>query len=234
MSDRPILFSAPMVRALLREVEAPGTGKTNTRRILKPQPFIDRMGNFCSPNEGGSFSNWGQNINGTPCLRNFIKSKVRFAPGDRLWVREAHMLADRSKGFDVTHWNPGVTVGYLADGEGEWVDRALAAGCRKRPSIHLPRYASRLTLVVTEVRVERLQDISEADAVAEGIKRFGDMFSVEKIGGHNAGGTTAPAAFALLWNDINGPGAWAANPWVSATTFTVHGCNIDAMRSEAA
>ena len=107
------------------------------------------------------------------------------------------------------------------------------------PSIHMPRWASRLTLAVTEVRVERLQDISEADAVAEGMPEFGAFCEVLDPGKLNAAGETAAQTasrlrwpqrwFASLWKDINGAEAWAANPWVAAISFTAHRGNIDAL-----
>jgi hypothetical protein len=88
----------------------------------------------------------------------------------------------------------------------------------------MPRWASRLTLIVTDVRVQRLQDISEEDARAEGI------FTPE-IGYVNLGKKAPVIQYAMLWNSLHGPDAWDANPWVSAITFTVHHGNIDQMRA---
>lgn len=117
-----------------------------------------------------------------------------------------------------------------------------------RPSTHMPRWASRLTLTVTDVRVQRLQDISDADAIAEGVTRCtwaedmaGDgrteWHVPECTPGEYPGCTnshpTPRGPFMELWDQINGTGAWQANPWVCATTFEVHRCNIDQMPGAA-
>ena len=126
MSDHPIIFSGPMVRSLL------DGRKTQTRRVLKPQPQGEQPKNWTRAND----------------------KAVRYAPGDRLYVREAINKVS----------TPGDVV-YRADFEAGGND---GAGLGWRPSIHMPRWASRLTLTVTDVRVQRLQDISEEDARAEG------------------------------------------------------------------
>lgn len=177
MTDRPILFSAPMVRALL------DGRKTQTRRILKPQPLMGY----------------------TPDVT--ASKGIRFAKGDRLYVRERVWLPE---GTD----NPHGHVTYHAD-HGD--DRAL----KWRPGIHMPRWASRLTLTVTDVRIERLQEISEEDAIAEGSR---EPSLVPIIGAC----WSERDAYAKLWEHINGPGGWGANPWVVALTFTVEQRNIDA------
>ena len=101
----------------------------------------------------------------------------------------------------------------------------VPSGTRWRPSIHMPRWASRLTLTVTDVRVQRLQEISEEDARAEGAYPCEGGWS---YGGSPLAGTTARGAFYCLWNSLHGPDAWSANPWVCALTFTVDRRNIDA------
>ncbi len=98
---------------------------------------------------------------------------------------------------------------------------------RARPSIHMPRWASRMTLTVTDVRVQRLQDISEADAVAEGV--IHDSFGGWRGHEGTIGYPTAIWAYHHLWNSLHGPGAWDANPWVVALTFNVQRGNIDQM-----
>jgi hypothetical protein len=128
-------------------------------------------------------------------------------PGDRLWVREA--------------WAPvrdGAGAAWYRADMCEATLNSQPPGFRWKPSIHMPRATSRITLDVTGVRVERLQDISEADAMAEGIRRqaVGRWFSVA---GLNGAGTTAHAAYALLWQLINGPQSWNENPWVWAIQF---------------
>ena len=89
----------------------------------------------------------------------------------------------------------------------------------------MPRWASRLTLTVTDVRVQRLQDISEADAQAEGLVEVYEGWATDSAGRH--WGPTARDSYRILWNDLHGPEAWAANPWVAALTFETHRHNID-------
>ena len=197
MADRPILFSAPMVRALLD-----GT-KTQTRRLCQwaNNPNSPALSRIVACDEPGWF---GDEVGD-------VQFKVPFAIGDRLWVREAWSFgADHCWSVPDLHRMRNmvkVDLYFRADPEGMHisVDRWF-------PSIHMPRWASRLTLTVTDVRVERLQDISEADAVAEGASTW--------IASYRLG-------YERLWNSINGPGAWEANPWVVAVSFTVGRHNID-------
>lgn len=120
-------------------------------------------------------------------------------PGDRLWVREACMVCDI--GIEQH-------VAYRADGE---PDESWLRPLRWRPSIHMPRWASRITLEVTGVRVERLQDISDADAKAEGAPM--SWASAQYRGG------TWRQGFSDLWRQINGPDSWDANPFVWVVSF---------------
>ncbi len=186
MKERPILFSAPMVRAILA-----GT-KTQTRRVVKPRKDCD-FGCELAPHELAGEANGGD-------FRN-----AYCAPGDRLWVREAfiHEPADYCWEASVSiPCRPASTV-YRADQEGD------TRGAGWKPSIHMPRSLSRITLEITGVRVERLQDISEADAAAEGVQAK-----------HAADADwTAREAFCVLWESINGGGSWDANPWVWVVEF---------------
>lgn len=132
----------------------------------------------------------------------------KYAVGDRLWVKETFvdltdfMLAPLFVGRDKP-------IAFRADNE--------FIGCHKwKPSIFMPRTASRITLTVTDVRVERLQDISRGDAMDEGCP-FPNM----------ANGPDPRHWYSELWNSINGDGAWEKNPWVAAYSFTVHLGNID-------
>lgn len=191
--ERPILFSGPMVRAIL-EVR-----KSQTRRIVKGPMLY----NLCDVREQP-----GWVIAEIPRLCPYGK------PGDRLWVKESHWFEP------FGDW-PYV---FFPDGSKQIVAREHAAEAIKkyrdvphtRPSIHLYRWASRILLEVTAVRVERLQDISEEDAKAEGVTPFpynpeGDCWTDGKH-------TTA---YQYLWNEINGwsPNAWDANPWVWVVEF---------------
>lgn len=225
MPDKPIIFSAPMVLALL------DGRKTQTRRVLKPQPApalpIGGADFVVMPGERGSWC-WLNGWDGSIIDR----FRVPYAPGDRLYVREAwsHAGAAVWTIADARRRGRGGVL-YRADHE-----EADAAGPRVDakwwPSIHMPRGFSRLTLTVTEVRVQRLQEISEEDAMAEGIEptepddphpfgRWKDYCGVADY-------FLAPEnSFMSLWNSLYGPDAWAANPWVAAISFTVEKRNID-------
>lgn len=222
MTIRPILFSAPMVRALLEG------RKTQTRRILKCEvpepPRLDNVVHF-PPRHGRPYldaynkTNWWcwWTRDDRPCEQ----FDVKFAPGDVLWVRESCYI---EPGTTAESWDRDLADvvyradgGSLGNGPDDWASW--------RPSIHMPRWASRLTLAVTGVKVERLQDISKADVLAEGIsERDGDPITDVHCGWHEP--------YAALWDEINGPGAWAANPWVVAVTFTVHQQNVDAFLAQ--
>lgn len=208
MTDRPILFSGPMVRALLER------RKTQTRRVLKPQPIWEEAAvNEFSFGAGWSWGRFGRWSDAGKFGEEVAKD-IRIQPGDRLWVREAWCWAARG-GYDARE--DGGEVWYRATDEGEcegpW-----------KPSIHMPRVASRLTLTVTDVRVQRLQDISEEDARAEG---------ADPIGLADIVAPTYIAGFARIWAGIHAPSltsetCWGRNPWVAAYTFTVGHRNIDA------
>lgn len=231
MADRPILFSAPMVRALL------GGRKTQTRRALKPQPaqWEARVIDIREPIFDGEYQQWGQwetiwnrcSAMWEPEEDIFNPLNLRFAVGDRLWVKETwrtHKSWDSDKPSDIIACS---RVWYEADAR----DNCDQHG-KVRPSIFMPRWASRITLLVDDVRVERLQDISEADAIAEGIERDGEVGNEPAWkhypDGSPAGGWLDPReSYRTLWNSINGPGAWEANPWVVAITFRVVRANID-------
>jgi hypothetical protein len=145
----------------------------------------------------------------------------RIQPGDRLWVRETFqpLFADGFEhGDERIDWGTGAgyAVRYMAtDSRVEWVDGDDAVTDRCKPSIHMPRWASRILLEVTEVRVERLQDISEVDAFAEGaecIEVGGEPGVALSEWSHREG-------FIELWQSINGPDSWALNPWVWVVSF---------------
>lgn len=212
--ERPILFRGEMVRALL------DGRKTQTRRVVKPQPTCERLRWGCVGGQGfGFISNTDAGPDGD--------SKVFKCPygqvGDQLWVREAFVLEETNQ------LSPGC-IFRLLDEPGEFGDylvphyRATEPDCgladpdgddgesmKWKPSIHMPRWASRLSLEITDVRVERLQEISESDAKAEGV----DITGI----GHSPPQRKHQRAYAILWNKINGPGSWEANPWVWALTF---------------
>jgi hypothetical protein len=205
--ERPILFSGPMVRAIL------DGRKTQTRRVIKPQPpeWIDELhGGQLSKrapyeleNEDNQIVGWGfQDERGTYWRVPYGK------PGDRLWVREAWAVVPCVSDNGPKHRakGDGTGVTWRAD----W--NANPSGFKWKPSIHMPRWASRITLEVTGARVERLQDISEADAIAEGVL-------IDGIGSPGGPMRVSQRAFKIFWQAINGPESWAANPWVWVIEF---------------
>jgi hypothetical protein len=204
MTDRPIIFNAPMVRALL------AGRKTQTRRVLKGDAPE------CPPTCHGTM----------PC--GICGVDPRYAPGDRLWVREAWGINDYRYGG--THPIPKQRPADLDDDHLSYLatecDAEIVSEMPYRPSIHMPRWASRLTLIVEEVRVERLQAINREDAIAEGCDSplVGTEPPPPGPGVYLADERTS---FAILWNSINGPTAWGANPWVVAVSFRVVRANID-------
>ncbi|MRN43432.1 MULTISPECIES: hypothetical protein [unclassified Brucella] len=212
--DHPILFSGPMVRANL------DGRKTITRRILKPQPQPDMaLIGVYAPRLTAVF---GYTTPNADC-----KIALRYMPGDRLWVREAWAPLSA-----LTHNDPGAQA--LADRGFYRADNGTVDGeiSRWRPSIHMPRWASRLTLIVTGVKIQRLQDISEEDAIAEGVERDSDGWR-DYLMPHTQCCTNATDSFHTLWDHINGPGAWAANPWVVAYSYRAISKNIDLIAEAA-
>jgi hypothetical protein len=210
MADRPIIFSAPMVRALL------DGRKTQTRRLIKPQPGV--MDRPFQMDDGSWHITDSRGGNMSPL-------RIPYAPGDRLYVREA------------MHWTDNLR--FVADDAVVDFDRMPEDFTAGRPHVSgmfMPRWASRITLTVTDVRVQRLQEISEADAVADGVTRCAwaeamaddgrtEWHVPEHTPGEYPGLTNAHpspvGAFWELWNALHGPEAWDANPWVVALTFTV-------------
>jgi hypothetical protein len=152
----------------------------------------------------------------------------RFAKGDRLWVKETVKLISVGPAARLG-------IAYMADGETPDVQffdpperpKALKL-TQQTPSIYMPRWASRLTLTVTDVRVERLQAISEADAIAEGL-RWRPVLEAWSASDSDSWPTwrSPIRSYAGLWNHINGSGSWNANPWIVAVSFTPELRNID-------
>lgn len=235
MADHPMPFSAPMVRALLA-----GT-KTQTRRILKPSSVSEAWPGtmwplFVNGKRTGS-SSADPEVNRLPDdLGGLVSAPIPTLVGDRLWVREAWRSHAQYDDLAPSQMSGDEPVRYGADGNQQtWGYPAISKIGRYRPSMLMPRWASRLTLTVTDVRVQRLKEISEDDARAEGAYiarrsgRVADNYESMAIAG--IWFATARHWYADLWDRINGPGSWDANPWVAAYTFTVHRCNIDQMEA---
>lgn len=200
-----MLFSAPMVRALLA-----GT-KTQTRRVVK-LPHENPLGQweptvFGGPNGGRTKD--GETIplqGGIWHTRTGDHLGCPYGqPGDRLWVREAWRILGDSP-YDTLDMFDRDDVQYRADDDQSYIDKY-------RPSSRMPRRFSRITLEVTGVRVERLQDISIADAMAEGVvETNANLRGLEPC-------MEWRYAYEDLWRQINGPGSWGANPWVWVIEF---------------
>jgi hypothetical protein len=232
MREWPIIFSGPMVNAIL------DGRKTQTRRVVKPQPI-----DLCPRSVWKAAKAHPDMPDPSPSTHLFLSENGQAygqrcpygAPGDRLWVREAWGIGSRPD-----PWGGYDGIEYRADEA--WLEDGDYLPCYKvatpddvclgdyragwHPSIHMPRWASRITLEVTGVRVERLQAISEKDAIAEGAP------------GYEEGVDAAPpdsdcewsyrASFRRLWERINGAGSWDTQPWVWVVEFQ----RVEAKESE--
>lgn len=225
MKEHPIIFSAPMVRAII------DGRKTQTRRVLKYQPIrCTELPVILFPQSRD------ESIMQTgfiwPNAKEQILARCPYGQlGDRLWVRETFQgpLLE-SEEHEAQFHNDGPDAfkkpGFCAYRATDTLDAVDADGndLGWRPSIYMPRWASRILLEITDVRVERLQDISEEDAKAEGAdclitanctdksRALLDLPLMEDANPYRNG-------YALLWESINGDGAWVANPWVWVVEF---------------
>ena len=219
MKERPILFNAEMVKAIL------SGRKTQTRRVLKVQPDEDGLLLFLPSNRWLDTSE-----------REYICPFGNV--GDHLWVREAFRMP---KSLDIHspsevaelslnagYKNPWAPIQFESDGvrTGRWTGfdtpPVVTDAGKLRPSLHMPRWASRIDLLITGVRVERLNDISEEDARAEGITDGGciNCGECEPCGCEHPA-PDATEMFAHLWQSIYGDANWFSNPWVWVIEFEV-------------
>ena len=227
VKERPILFSAPMVRAIL------DGRKTVTRRPVKGWQVPTQDTTVAA----GERHRWMAIAQRDPRYgfgvfgateAECAKELEEFAPcpygrrGERLWVREAWAADAQVDAVAPRDLSQGEPIWYPADGAIRQTGCAMLRTGKGRPSIHMPRWACRILLEITDVRVERLQDISEEQALAEGVRLYtdhaelGDWFHVEGIDTYSA---SARKSFELLWSSINGADSWDANPWVWAVSF---------------
>ena len=183
MKERPILFTPDNVRAIRED------RKTQTRRVIKPQPDKGCDG-------------MSSELLTEAWLAGFVDAKCRYGePGDRLYVKEGVIV------FDGVN-NANALVGYYMDGI-----RPTLRGHKRLTAMFMPKWAARFWLELTDVRVQRVQEISLEDALAEGIDPV-----VELLGGFKA--SDPVGAYKALWDSINGKThPWSANPWVWAITF---------------
>lgn len=216
MTTKGIIFSAPMVRALLA-----GT-KMQTRRLIEPTSKPTQPGDI--------LISWPAKAS----IRQGARFRPPYAPGDRLYVRERLWVTGEGVKYGRAAFeNP---FAYNADvnhimhpGRDLWLrkfnpDRAIGI-----PAIHMPRWASRLWLEVTEVRVQRLQDISGNDARQEGIEHASKWPHWRDYEGRFPHMLTPRESFQTLWSTLHTkPGQrWEDNPWIVAVSFTVHHGNVD-------
>ncbi len=228
MIERPMLFSAPMVRGLLNDT------KTQTRRVAK----LTANGHVKEPSGN---RRW-----------HTADFDARLAcpygqPSDRLWVRETYGY----RGGCISSNPQTALVDYIADKATATIELAAGAATpihrrpkpneerhdyeaylhrfwtRSIPAIHMPRWASRIMLEITRVRVERLQDLTAVDAIAEGIESltYGGQTSYRDYSLSDEWAEVSPMlespieSYCTLWESINGPGSWDANPWVWVVDF---------------
>jgi hypothetical protein len=202
MKQRPILFSKPMVFAIMDGI------KTQTRRVVKPQPdeYAAMQGDQCMLVHDSS-----------PDMHNSELIACPYGkPGDQLWVKETVWVDADTKEFKWYAHQRIFKVDRVRDNARLW------------PSIHMKRAWSRIQLEITGIRVERLQDISEDDAKAEGVEsdhtEFEMIYWVEGVTGYKLSeryAASAKEAYQRLWETINGDGSWDANPWVWVVEFKV-------------
>lgn len=214
MKDKPILMSTPMVRAIL------DGSKTQTRRLMKPQPRDHDHQSFW----GAEWENEPPHyvIRGKDCFCSLCGDgigidgrslyKAKYEVGDILWVRETYAIKPT-----IDPEQDWTTYLYKASHELDGYDT------KWRPSIFMPKDACRIRLQVTDIRVERLQDISEEDAIAEGIDKVADYGSTgyRLYTEPNAAyaDIDAVSSYESLWESINGKGSWDKNPWVWVIAF---------------
>lgn len=215
MKEIPVLMTTPLVLATLREIYP----KTQTRRMVAPQPEWTEPETVWQCGDGHSGPGWYAH-NGDYPEEGALHYRCRYGqPGDRLWVRETHFAFGRwetrfseKKGRDEWHFvDMTLETGHahLFEAPKGWTKTKRAGATPawwRRPAIFMPRVACRLVLKVTGVRVERLQAITEADALSEG------------VGSPITRDCKVPK-FARLWDEINGPGSWEENPWVWVVEF---------------
>jgi hypothetical protein len=261
MRVSPILFSGPMVRALI------DGRKTQTRRLLSPENLRIWSGGLDFPGKNikwpkSDFADMlARNARGFRVIDGDLvvwetdpapwqggagvaawQGRLTYSPGDVLWVRETCSGVESHDGLDCVRYEADqvwLPIENTSDAAERWLD--LHHYGEKRganvPSIHMPRWASRITLVVTGVKVERLQDISDADANAEGcglyVPGHGFITHDELVGDPGYSNFLAPRmGFEAIWSEINGQASWEENPWVTVVSFRPHLINVDAFLAQ--
>jgi hypothetical protein len=214
--DSPITLREHDVRAIL------DGRKTQHRTVLRNPEYFGCPTGDC-PHE--------KQIECDAYMAGLSSKDIGAAVGDRLWVREAW----RTWGWLQDEWSPSQLSGVqtiLYQSDSDWSLNQTTG--KRRQANHMPRWASRITLIVTDVRVQRLQDISEKDAIAEGASWHDGRIIGHRGWRHDLSDVHANArsSFARYWNVTHGPGAWDRNDWVVARTFEVHKINIDEVKHD--
>ena len=253
MKTHPILFSGPMIRALL------AGEKTQTRRVLTSLKGFGAIAAF-GPSDTPGYSWHFRRKDKAWCdlTDPQLRAALPYAPGDLLWARETWQAGMGCDGpqltyratpdyFDIDAWDgpdegAGPSFNYdrcPGSDFSEWLSDVMENDGPWRPSIYMPRWASRLTLRVTDVRVQRIQDIDQTDLKAEGAPPSGT--SIDEVSREYGYRDFPLSWFAQLWDTLNakrkdeagrrGVYAWKTNPWVLATSFEVHQGNVDAPAS---
>jgi hypothetical protein len=227
VKERPILMSAPMVRALL------SGAKTMTRRPVKPQPPATAKGFEAITSRPEDYYDFVEVSGGHDA--QFLRCPYGRV-GERLWVKETWAIDQCGPrvSLDKETWSEGWPLSrlrYVATDEAPSTDRSTNKGYwwNKRSSMFMPRWASRITLEITGVRVERLQDISEADAIAEGVLHWGANMNQAEAATAALFAAVSHCVtksesvpiwlFHQLWESINGDDSWKLNPWLWVVEF---------------
>jgi hypothetical protein len=227
MTDYPMIYSAPMVRALQAGI------KTQTRRLsglddVNKNPgawslhSVGPLEYMAKPSVKGRFGATFESRDIEPGTLYVCPQVSRCAPGDRLWVKEAWRTEPKNDDLPPSGLDPATAVVWF-DVSSDW--QYDYEKPRYRHARFMPRWASRITLTVTEVRPQRVSEISEDDAKAEGVRpafSYPGWDDVSSVPRYRWG-------FHEIWNSIHGPDAWARNDWVWAYSFSVHHGNIDIM-----
>ncbi|WP_063616236.1 hypothetical protein [Enterobacter roggenkampii] len=219
ITERGMIFNGEMVRAIL------DGRKTQTRRIMKPQPTLDDFvcpydgprGGHIWPSKNHQYALHVERMlqNGDGGWEGLASDACHFGGiGDRIWVRET--WAEAGAGApDLQLYR----ANYPAHVPTHYENVPPAEDVRWTPSIHMPRWASRITLEITGVRVEQLKSISEDEARSEGVARLRECFWKHYQPGWTQHQLSARGAFATLWDSIYGSGEWDRNPWVWVIEF---------------
>jgi hypothetical protein len=212
--ERPIIFSAPMVQSIL------SGSKQQTRRIVKPQPV--KCGQHRWEMAG---KNWSHAWDAGEYLGPIAHCPYG-SVGDILWVREKCRIASATSGKNAWYsidYAAGGSISQTGELPGKWfpsVSHNKDQSLRWKPSIHMPRWASRITLEITGVSMERLHDISLDDVRAEGVPdTAGDWPDRCPMENHEWDNKNFKEQWEWVWSSINGPDSWAANPWVWVVEF---------------